>query len=378
METAGHSNTYITELITDFLTGNITEADTLLLKKMIEENPDVEQLFKEIRQTWDTSSEYISDEMETNRSWEKLNSLSIQSKNNNGNKRFIKLLKVAALWLALLATGSIVTLSLIKNTEKGKDNKMFTINTPLGSKTHMVLPDGSEVWLNAGTTMHYPGQFSTIQRDVFLSGEAYFKVATDKEWPFVVHTSELKINALGTAFNVKAYPLEKTVTATLVEGIIKIENDKQKFSYTLKPKQEMVFMKEKEIKNEVNKSKPVLNESNVMAKLNEDAIIKENVNTETIVSWKDNRWIISGESVRNLAIMLERRFNVKINIGSEELNEYNFSGIIENETIEQVLKYLSYTIPMKYEIRKGYVDLLIDNELKEKNRILLKRKPALE
>ena len=95
------------------------------------------------------------------------------------------------------------------------------------------------------------------------------------------------------------------------------------------------------------------------------------------ISWKDKRWILQGESIENLAIMLERRYNIKINVVSEELNQFKFSGTIENETVEQVLNYLRYTIPMKYALNKGYIDLKIDNSLKEKYQVFLKKDERL-
>jgi transmembrane sensor len=246
----------------------------------------------------------------------------------------------------------------------------------LGSKSHMVLPDGSDVWLNAGTTIEYPSNFSSKQRDIFLTGEAYFKVASNKKWPFIVHTSDLNIKALGTAFNVKAYPSEKTVTTTLVEGVVKLENAKRNFTYTLKPKQELVFLKEPGLKKEEkNISNPgnLVSDDNKKLESIQNAFVKNEINTETSVSWKDKRWIIHGETIENLAIMLERRYDIKINVISEELNQFKFSGTIQNETVEQVLNYLRYTIPMKYTLNKGSVDLKIDNALKEKYKVFLRK-----
>jgi ferric-dicitrate binding protein FerR (iron transport regulator) len=105
-----------------------------------------------------------------------------------------------------------------------------------------------------------------------------------------------------------------------------------------------------------------------------DINITENVNTLLSTSWKDPRWVIQGEKLDNLAVMLERRFDIRIILHSQDLGGFKFSGIIENETLEQVLNYLKLANPIKYKIRKGYVDISINENLKENYTTYLKKK----
>lgn len=382
METAENSKDLLTELTISFLSGNISPEERSRLEHLLKDSAENQQLFNEIKLSWDASGSYSNSQTHsaTHHSWDKIkNKLTtdneITGKIYESRPIIYRLMKTAALWLLLISIGAGATWFLMKPSANARLNQLCIISTPLGSKSHMVLPDGTDVWLNAGTTLKYPGTFSATQRDIYLSGEAYFKVTTNSKWPFVVHTPDLNIKALGTSFNVKAYPTEKVVTTTLVEGMVKLESEARKFSYTLKPKQEVVFNKEAVTRTPENTEKRIVPVQMDNNRLNnqEEVLVKQDVDTETTTSWKDKRWIISGEPVENLSIMLERRYNIKVNIRSEELKEYKFTGTIENETLEQVLKYLSFTIPVKYTLSKGFADLSIDPSKKEKYQVFLKR-----
>jgi ferric-dicitrate binding protein FerR (iron transport regulator) len=274
-----------------------------------------------------------------------------------------QLLKIAAIFILVFFLGGLTSkLIFTRNTT---DNKVCEISTPLGSKTHLVLPDGSQVWLNAGSKLTYPRSFDDKERKVALVGEAFFKVQTNKSKPFIVSTGQMNVRALGTAFNVKAYPEDKAITTTLVEGIVKVDGvqGKKQFSYTLKPNQNIILNKEAEVIHEKvvavsKKSKAVDIEPSIAAKVE----IKTKVKTELFTSWKDSRWTIEGESLRSLAILLERKYNIIIHIDSYELDKYKFTGTIQNETLEQVLQFLSYTTPLEYEIGKGEVWWNIDRK----------------
>lgn len=100
--------------------------------------------------------------------------------------------------------------------------------TPYGTWSVVNLPDGSKVWLNAGSSLKYPTQFNDKQRVVSMQGEAYFEVESDKEHPFIVKTKELTVEATGTAFNVNAYTSDNVTAVTLVKGKVAVTLDKKK------------------------------------------------------------------------------------------------------------------------------------------------------
>jgi transmembrane sensor len=371
---------YLNELIIKFLSGDVSSDEMTSLKNMLHGNEKNQQLLHDIKEAWDTSSLYVSDVMQINTktSWEKVQTAINERASERVNAIPGKVLRIAALWLLLISAGSVATWVFMKNKVHYLPKGTCQIQTPLGSRSHTILPDGTEVWLNAATTLQYPESFSANQRDVYLSGEAFFKVKTNKNRPFIVHTSDVKIKALGTTFNVKAYPADKSVVTTLVEGIVKLENEqsqKNNFTYTLKPKEKLTFFKtqEQQTNTSTKLSKPTIEENASTEKPLDNIEIKENINTIFSTSWKDPRWVIDGEQLDNLAISLERRFGVKINVLSPELSAYKFTGTIENETLEQVLKYLKLTTPIKYSVEKGYVDLTINEALIDKYTKYLKK-----
>jgi len=213
--------------------------------------------------------------------------------------------------------------------------------------------------------MRYRADYGISSRNVSLEGEGYFLVVKNPQKPFIVMTSGYKIKAFGTSFNVKAYPEEKSVTTTLVEGIVKIEG--KGVNVSLKPKQVVIVNKEV-TKLASNDKKPVTDNS-VKTKISQlisedqkdtsinDVTIATNVNTNIYTSWKDNLWIIESEPLKNIAVIIERKFNVTIDIKSPELNPYTFTGKFNNETLEQILDIFKLTAPLNYTINKGVVTI---------------------
>jgi ferric-dicitrate binding protein FerR (iron transport regulator) len=372
----------LNDLIISFLSGNISSEEISELAELLNNSAENQQLFEEIKEAWISSSSYTPDSsvLLKNQSWEKVRT-AINSNNIGGSMgpkatrySFSRIIRIAASWAALIAFGSLSTMFILS--QKGHKASICIVSTPLGSKSQITLPDGTQVWLNAGTTVRYPETFSEGQRDLYLTGEAFFKVKTDKSRPFIVHTEKLNIKALGTAFNVKAYPSENKVSTTLVEGIVKLEDygtSDKKFTYTLKPNQKLTYYTSEPKKEEkiLKKTKAIEKILLQKSSISNPVIVNENINTELSTSWKDKRWIIDGENLEDLAVMFERRYDIKVNIASEELKNYKFRGTIENETIEQVLNYLSFTTPLKFEMQKGLVILKINEPLRDKYKAYL-------
>lgn len=374
MSTIENQTALVNELTLKFLAGDISTDEMTQLKNLLDSNGGYLQLFLEIKESWTAASCYQSniEPNQTNYTWQNVkNSITWEEKSFFPGR----FLKVAALWLLLMGMGVVIG-ALMVGHKTTKATGTCEISTPMGSRSHTILPDGSEVWLNAGTTLKYPQSFSSKQRDVYLIGEAFFKVSANKKWPFIVHASDVRVKALGTAFNVKAYPADKTVVTTLVEGIVNMENEgtaKKEFAYTLKPKEKLTYFKTPEVQKTEKRDSDSKQEESTNSVDQGSVVVTQNVNTTLSTSWKDARWVVSGETLDNLALLLERRFGVKINVLSDDLSHYKFSGTIENETLEQVLKYLKLTTPIKYTVRKGFVDLTINENMKDKYSSFLKQ-----
>ena len=289
---------------------------------------------------------------------EKENPLNV-FQDETGLKKLKVFIRYAAIIIISLGIGSFISWKVVSSKYQSywSSGAIHEVVAPKGARSIALLPDGTKVWLNAGTKLTYNGAYGINERNVTLEGEAYFKVKTNPKKPFTVITSELKIRAYGTAFNVKAYPEEKNIITTLEEGKVKITGNGVDIS--LKPKQNLLY--ERRLYNEPLKTEP--SSATVSASNAQKAPVittQENIDTDIFTAWKDNRWIIESASLVEIEALLERKFNVVVNVKSEDLLKYKFRGIFTNETLEQILDVFRYTAPLKYKIEKGIVTIELD------------------
>jgi len=199
-----------------------------------------------------------------------------------------------------------------------------TIETPKGGQYQVGLPDGSKVWLNAGSKITYPSVFaSSSERRVVLAGEAYFEVAKDRKHPFIVETINQQIEVLGTHFNVNSYEDESAVKTTLLEGSVKI-SAANGMNEILEPGQQAVLT---------------------------DSHIKVNkIDPELAVAWKNNLFIFESDDIRYIMRMVARWYNVKIEYEGV-IPDDKFGGSVSRfENVSEVLKPLEATGKVKFRI----------------------------
>ena len=182
---------------------------------------------------------------------------------------------------------------------------------PLGSISQIELPDGSLVTLNAGSKMRYHTTFGNGSREVWLEGEGYFKVVKNANIPFVVRAKKVAVKALGTEFNVKAYPDEKMVQTTLVNGFVSIKQEKalsNSKEWMLKPKQTVTIYDAGTSDIEDISALAAKETAMQSVDTHEPALVLKNeVKTELYTSWKDSRWVIESESLEKLAMKMQRQ-----------------------------------------------------------------------
>ncbi|MDP4186561.1 MAG: FecR family protein [Bacteroidota bacterium] len=231
------------------------------------------------------------------------------------------------------------------------------ITVPYGSKSRAVLPDGTIVNLNSGSKIKYASNFET-NRNVYLEGEAFFKVKKDAKHPFSVQTSKLTIRVLGTVFNVKSYPEENTIETTLVSGSVQIlEKDNLtkgnlKEIALLKPNQKAVFYKNaKENKEEDQFSE----NSGKDIQPNSLLTIEEGIKTNLYTAWKDNQLVFNNEKFEDIIPKLERWYNVVIDNQYRELNDSRLTGKFDEEPIDQAIKALQIIAQFHYTINKNKI-----------------------
>ncbi|MGO4294662.1 FecR family protein [Chitinophaga sp. RAB17] len=352
----------VDDLIARFLSGNISAEEQKLLEHWINALAENRSYFLQLREVWQATAP--SGAYDTTAAWDSMQYRTAIAPPMVVN-RWKYYFRVAASYTLpfLIGGGLVYAWSSLK--KENSNNAMVTVTSPKGATTKIELSDGTEVWLNAGSKLQYAQSYNLRGREVKLEGEAFFKVHTNAQKPFTVRASDLRILALGTSFNVKAYPEDKTVVTTLVDGEVKIDGSKTTtpFGLMMKPHQHVVYKKPLTTNDSEHMKIPASNGDSSTAAPIES---REVNNTEIYTAWKDGNWIVAAQTMEELAVTMERRFNVKVIFKEQELKEYRFSGTFRQETLEQVLNILKLTAPLKYTIDKGVVTLAVDNELKEK------------
>ena len=237
------------------------------------------------------------------------------------------------------------------------------INTRNGSKTSLVLPDGTKVWLNSGSQLRYDKHYGSKQREVSLTGEAYFDVVKNPDLPFVIHTNRMDIKVLGTAFNVKCYPGEKTTETSLIRGSIEVTLKDRQEKIRLKPNEKLVISDavasgETAVKQESSSlrepratRKPLISLSGLTLLPGDNTIIE--------TAWVSNRLVFSSETFEEVALKMERWYNVKISFSDESLKAATLTGNFEKETLGEALSALQLVTPFSYTIKS---DLIVINK----------------
>jgi len=222
------------------------------------------------------------------------------------------------------------------------------IVVPLGSRNKVVLPDGSQVNLNAGSTLRYRMDYGVKSRDLWLDGEGFFDVRKSST-PFVVHSGTLQIRAVGTSFNVRAYSSDNMVETTLVSGKIEVtgtgHHRETNECMTLLPNQKLIVSN---ASSEVTERTEV--KSNETNGLQYAVVLKEEFDPVPDISWKDNIWIIDREDLESLSVKLERRFDVDIVFADEQLKSFRYNGSLPDLSLEQVLNVMSMVSPVHFSI----------------------------
>lgn len=208
---------------------------------------------------------------------------------------------------------------------------------PPKHNSQVKLADGTQVWLSPESKLIYAQNFGEENRIVQLIGEGYFEVVHNEKKPFVVQTHELQIKVLGTSFNVEAYPEDKIIRTTLVRGSVEIESDKLNNEILLKPGDRVSL-------NTVTKN-----------------ITVEKVNTEIYRLIKDGLLIFKRNNLNEVCRKLERWFMIPIEYDGEGNQNLLFTAKFEDESIQQILKIVSETIPINYQIRNDKIIIRYKN-----------------
>ncbi|WP_423130213.1 FecR family protein [Gaoshiqia sp. Z1-71] len=207
-------------------------------------------------------------------------------------------------------------------------SRLITVDSQQGTITTLVLPDGSRVWLNAGSSLSYPDYFDGGIRVVSLSGEAYFEVVKDDKMPMVVSTGNLNVKVYGTRFNVSAFSSEQSVKVTLVEGSVSLSFPSGK----LDGKDEFFV--------EAGQTVAFREDSEQLTVQEEDPFLH--------TAWKEGILIFRNETFETVLRRLSRKFNVDIKLMDKSLAYIPMDATFRDENINEILRLLSFSTPFKY------------------------------
>lgn len=212
-------------------------------------------------------------------------------------------------------------------TKSGGEIKFNTVSTPYGGQFQITLPDGSRVWLNAGSSLRFPTLFTGSERKVDLTGEAYFEIAKNTSMPFKVMSNNSEIRVLGTHFNVMAYEDEKQMKTTLLEGSVQIFNGANKID--IKPGQAAVL-------NKVTKK-----------------MIVATVDADQAVAWKNGYFIFVDENIGSIMRKVARWYNIEV-LYKGNLSNKDFTGTISrNKNVSELLSMLELTGAVHFNIDRN-------------------------
>jgi transmembrane sensor len=241
------------------------------------------------------------------------------------------LTRAAALLLIPVLTFLFYTIS-----EKKSESVKYTANllvdsleiiAPAGSRTVVQLSDGSEVHLNYGSKLKYPQNFTGDTRGVILSGEGYFNIAHNPEKPFIVKTGKLNVKALGTKFNVLAYPDEEIIATTLVEG--------------------KVILEQKSASGKIKTIGAMEPGQHINYHFNNDVVSSTKGSVEKYIAWKDGKLVFENESIAEVTDRLSRMFNVEFEI-ADNVKDYSYTVTFVDEPLFQILDLMTIATPISY------------------------------
>ncbi|OXE99052.1 FecR family protein [Flavobacterium araucananum] len=363
-----------TEIIYKYLSNEASEQEVLILFEWIAASDENKKQFIALKKTWALAA------LTTNISSDSVSVISIRPK-----KKAYQYLKYAAVFLVLLGLGKLAfdwsqktksaskeivlegadgrsefitknnkgTLVLNENKSliarkfpnqiiyfgKVQDQKVVynTLKVPYGKTFKLILSDGTVVSLNSGTTLRYPEQFGINgKRNVYLTGEAFFEVAKDKQHPFIVNANEVDIEVLGTKFNISAYPENPTVNSTLVEGSIQM--------YEVVNQQNLVLLTPNQMATWNNNSKKITTKA---------------VDPSFYAAWTKGELAFKDTPFSTIAKIIQRTYDVEIINENAVLAKQSFTGTIKirESSVENILELLKRDTPFSYSIKENTITI---------------------
>lgn len=327
-------------LIVQFLNGSLSEQERVDLKQWISQSEDNIKYFRQIEEIWlaaaGQNDQTIFDKEKAYQHFRvRVSSYKDNKESLSNKKRSLSTTwwRVASVAILCLFFGGLGYWGSSQATRSQYTE--VSVETPYGAKTKLFLPDGTLVWLNAGSTIHYSQGFGIDDRKLILNGEAYFEVVKDEKRPFEVTADDLTVRVLGTKFNFRNYQEEEEARITLLEGKVSVTSTLGE-EIELAPNQQAAYDK-----------------NSLLSKVSD---VKARQSSE----WVKGIIFFDEERLPDIARELERVYNVEITIKDESLKNYRFYGSFyrTDQTIQEVMDVLSSTDKLRYIIEGKKITLM--------------------
>lgn len=328
----------INELIAKYLSGEISDIEQEALNEWRTGSEKNEAIFEGLTKIWEENSatpELLNSEALIDKIWN-------TAKENETHKikkhySWDYMLKIAASILIVISVAFVFYQNLEVAPENIAENskpERIIKENPIGQKVKMYLPDGTIVWLNSATTLEYDSSYNQSDRKIKLEGEAFFEVAEDKNKPFVVESGNLMTTALGTSFNINAYPDNENIGVSLVSGKVKVENinNDQEKEVILQPGYELI--------HDVESSQ----------------YLERAYKPIDVVGWKDGILSFKRAGYKETIKKLERWFGVEIKTEGNPPNDWSLTTYYREESLMNIIKNIQFGKKFDYELKK---DLLV-------------------
>lgn len=311
------------EKLLGYITGDITsETEIVEILDWIELSAEHQKSYSELKNRWVVSTIADSELVETPPF------IFPKTKKLHSNSKFPgSWINYAAVFALAFFLGSLSLYFVNKNRHADLSLQYNLLEVPYGEQSQITLYDGTKVWLNSGTTFRYPVSFSDKLREVYMEGEAFFEVAKNAEQPFVVNAGQLKIQVLGTRFNVCAYPDDQQFSATLDEGSVMAINISNGKTLRLNPGEQVILDRETNLMNHIS------------------------VDTALYTSWKENMLKFEDAPFEEVIKKMERWYDVKIKVDPSINTKERYTMTIKTESLREMLQLIAKTTKIKYEIK---------------------------
>lgn len=318
----------IQSIITAYLSGKATAEERRELEDWIKQSPDNNRYFQEMRNIWQVMHPAFNPSEIDIFEAEKNILANIATTKRNTVRILLtywqRMAAVLVIPLLILSTYLYLTRD---NAPQDATIEYQEVRSPHGTFSEVRLPDGTNVWLNGGSTLKYPLAFRKGERNVFLNGEGYFEVHSDKENPFIVKTDQITLRATGTAFNIEAYSNDSITAVTMVKGKIDVAFGKSS-PKVIQPGERASF------NNQTNQ-----------------CLIAQ-TDPYKWYAWKDGLMIFRDDPLSYVFKRLELTFNVDIDLKDTSLANAPYRATFEYESLDEILRLLQLSAPIYFKQSK--------------------------